>query len=79
MVYNLFLYDVTGNQLLTSKGSFYSWNKDIYQKLLSSEYKHIKDQLMNSLVVHVDESPIKSMVNSIICIIFLMDYILFNM
>lgn len=54
-----FLYNVTGNQLLTSKGSFYSWNKVIYQKLLSSEYEHIKDQLMNSLVVHVDESPIK--------------------
>ena len=54
-----FMYDVTGNQLLTSKGSFYSWNKDIYQKLLSSEYEYIKQQLMNSLVVHVDESPIK--------------------
>ena len=54
-----FLYDVTSNQLLTSKGSFYAWNKDIYQKLLSSEYEHIKEQLMNSLVIHVDESPIK--------------------
>ena len=54
-----FMYDATGNQLLTSKGSFYSWNKDIYQKLLSSEYEYIKQQLMNSLVVHVDESPIK--------------------
>ena len=54
-----FIYDTTSNQLLTSKGSFYSWNKDIYNKLLSSEYEHIKEQLMSSLVVHVDESPIK--------------------
>ncbi len=54
-----FLYDVTNNQMLTSKGSFYAWNKDIYNKLLNTEYKHIQDQLMNSLVLNVDESPIK--------------------
>lgn len=54
-----FMYDATGNQLLTSKGSFYSWNKDIYNKLLSSEYIYIQEKLMNSLVIHVDESPIK--------------------
>lgn len=54
-----FLYDITNNQILTSKGSFYAWNKDIYNKLLSTEYKHIQDQLMNSLVLNVDESPIK--------------------
>lgn len=54
-----FLYDATNNQLLTSKGSFYSWNKDIYNKLLTTEYVYIKEQLMNSLVLNVDESPIK--------------------
>lgn len=54
-----FLYDVTNNQLLTSKGSFYAWNKDIYNKLLNTEYMHIQEQLMNSLVLNVDESPIK--------------------
>ena len=54
-----FLYDATNNQLLTSKGSFYAWNKEIYNKLLSTEYEYIQKQLMNSLVVHVDESPIK--------------------
>ena len=54
-----FLYDATNNQLLTSKGSFYAWNKEIYNKLLSTVYAYIQEQLMNSLVVHVDESPIK--------------------
>lgn len=54
-----FFYDATNNQLLTSKGSFYSWNKDIYNKLLLTEYEYIKEQLMNSLVLNVDESPIK--------------------
>lgn len=54
-----FLYDATNNQLLTSKGSFYSWNKDIYNKLINTEYEYIKKQLMDALVVHVDESPIK--------------------
>ncbi len=54
-----FIYDTTNNVLKTSKGSLYSWNNDIANKLLSSEYEHIKEQLMNSLVVHVDESPIK--------------------
>jgi len=37
-----FFYDATDNKLLTSKGSFYVWNKDIYNKLLSSEYEYIK-------------------------------------
>lgn len=54
-----FLYDITNNQLLTSKGSFYTWNKDIYNKLLNTEYMHIQKHLMNSLVLNVDESPIK--------------------
>lgn len=54
-----FIYDTTGNKLKTSKGSLYSWNNAISNKLLSTEYEHIKEELMNSLVVHVDESPIK--------------------
>ena len=54
-----FLYDSTNNQILTSKGSLYAWNKEIYNKLLNTEYAYIQEQLMNSLVLHVDESPIK--------------------
>lgn len=54
-----FMYNITNNNLLTSKGSFYSWNKDIYNKLLNTEYVHIQEKLMNSLVLNVDESPIK--------------------
>lgn len=54
-----FIYDTTDNNLLTSKGSLYSWNKEIYTLLLNTEYKHIKSELMNALVLHVDESPIK--------------------
>lgn len=54
-----FLYESTNNQLLTSKGSFYTWNKEIYNKLLTTEYAYIQEQLMNSLVLNVDESPIK--------------------
>lgn len=53
-----FIYD-TNNNLLTSKGSFYSWNLKIYNLLLNTEYKHIQKELMNSLVLHVDESPVK--------------------
>lgn len=54
-----FIYDTTNNNLLTSKGSFYSWNKEIYNLLLKTEYKQIQTELMNALVLHVDESPIK--------------------
>lgn len=54
-----FIYDTTNNNLLTSKGSFYSWNKEIYNLLLNTEYKNIQNKLMNALVLNVDESPIK--------------------
>lgn len=53
------IYDATNNQILTSKGSLYDWNKEIYNKALNTEYAYIKERLMNSLVVNVDESPIK--------------------
>lgn len=54
-----FIYDISNNNIKTSKGSFYAWNKEIYNILLNTEYKHIQDKLMNALVLHVDESPIK--------------------
>lgn len=54
-----FIYDTSNNKFLTSKGSFYAWNKEIFNKLLNTEYEHIKLKLLNSLVLHVDESPIK--------------------
>ncbi len=54
-----FFHDSTNNNLLTSKGSFYSWNKEIAEKFSNTEYKYIQDKLMNSLVVNIDESPIK--------------------
>lgn len=54
-----FLYDATNNQIRASKGSLYSWSKEIYNQLLTSEYEYIQEKLMNSLVAHVDESPIK--------------------
>lgn len=51
--------DATNNKILTSKGSFYAWNKEIFNKLLNTEYEYIQKQLLNSLVLNVDESPIK--------------------
>lgn len=54
-----FIYEATNNKILTSKGSLYMWNKEIYIKLLNTEYDYIKRQLLNSLVLNVDESPIK--------------------
>ncbi len=54
-----FLCDTTNNKILTSKGSLYAWNKEISNKLLNTEYEYIKKQLLNSLVLNVDESPIK--------------------
>ena len=34
-------------------------NKEIYNILLETEYKHIQKELMNTLVLHSDESSIK--------------------
>lgn len=53
-----FIFDATNNNIQTSKGSYYAWNKEIYNKLLGTEYEKIKEELLNSLVLHVDESPI---------------------
>ena len=54
-----FIYDTTNNNLLISKGSFYSWNKEICNLLLNTEYQNIQKELMNAVVLNVDESPIK--------------------
>ena len=54
-----FINDGTGNKINPSKGSLYNWNKEIYNKFLTTEYITIKEKLMNSLMLHVDESPIK--------------------
>lgn len=54
-----FINETTNGKILTSKGSFYAWNKEIYKRFLNTEYEHIKNQLLNSLVLNVDESPIK--------------------
>lgn len=53
-----FIYDTTNNSLLTSKGSLFMWNQEICNKFLNTEYAYIYKQLMNSLVLNVDESPI---------------------
>lgn len=53
------IFDSTNNKILTSKGSLFSWNKQISDKLEKTEYEYIKNKLMDALVVNVDESPIK--------------------
>lgn len=52
-----FIWEATKINL--SKGTIYSWNKQIAQKLSETEYETIKEKLLNSLVLHVDETPIK--------------------
>lgn len=54
-----FISDVTNGIMNISKGTLYSWNKSISDCFSKTEYEYIKEQLLNSLVVHVDESPIK--------------------
>lgn len=54
-----FIYDTVGNNLKISKGSLYSWNANIANLFKTTEYEYIKKELMNSLVVNVDETPIK--------------------
>ena len=41
------------------KGTLYSWRKEIAEKLKESEYEKIRLELLNSLVLHVDETPIR--------------------
>lgn len=54
-----FLSQITKGAINLSKGTLYNWNKEISNSLSMEKYKEIKDSLMNSLVINVDESPIK--------------------
>lgn len=54
-----FISSITNNKINLSKGTIYSWKEMIAEKLSESEYKKIKEELLNSLVLHVDETPIK--------------------
>lgn len=54
-----FISEITNNKIRLSKGTIYNWNKNISDKLNESEYLKIQEELLNSLVLHVDETPIK--------------------
>ncbi len=54
-----FISEITNKCINLSKGTLYSWRQEIAKKLSESEYKKIKLELINSLVLHVDETPIK--------------------
>lgn len=54
-----FISEITNSKINLSKGTIYAWKKEISNKLSKSEYKKIQDILLNSLVLHVDETPIK--------------------
>lgn len=54
-----FISEITNNKIKLSKGTIYNWNKNISDKLNESEYLKIQEELLNSLVLHVDETPIK--------------------
>lgn len=54
-----FISEITNHKINLSKGSIYLWKEDISNKLNKSEYEKIKEELLNSLVLHVDETPIK--------------------
>ena len=54
-----FIKEITNNKINISKGTIYTWNKNIANILSETEYEKIKQELLNSLVLHVDESPIK--------------------
>lgn len=55
----MFLSEVTNQKINVSKGTIYAWNQKVASKLNESEYEHIQEELLNSLVIHVDETPIK--------------------
>lgn len=54
-----FISEITNKKVNLSKGTIYSWKKGISNLLSESEYQKIKEELLNSLVIHVDETPIK--------------------
>ena len=51
--------EFTDNKLIPSKGSIYSWIHGLSDLLSNTEYEKIKKELLKSLVLHVDETPIK--------------------
>lgn len=54
-----FISEITNNKINLSKGTIYNWNKTISNKLIENEYLKIQEELLNSLILHVDETPIK--------------------
>ncbi len=54
-----FFSEITNKGIKLSKGTLYSWRQEIAEKLSESEYEKIKLELLNSFVLHVDETPIK--------------------
>lgn len=53
------LNEITDNNLTPSKGTVYNWINNLSSELSKTEYETIKKELLNSLVLHVDETPIK--------------------
>ena len=51
--------EFTDNKLSPSKGSIYNWIHGLSNVLSNTEYEKIKTELLKSLVLHVDETPIK--------------------
>ena len=51
--------EITDKIINPSKSSIYNWNHDLANALSDTEYKKIRKELLNSLVLHVDETPIK--------------------
>lgn len=54
-----FFDEITNNAIKISKGSLYNWNTEIAEKLANNYYNEIENNLLNSLVLNVDETPIK--------------------
>ena len=54
-----FFNEITNGTVNPSKGTLFNWNKEISNCLNMEKYENIKEELMNSLVINVDESPIK--------------------
>lgn len=53
------LNEITNHQFNPSKGTIYNWIHNLSEKLSEKEYETIKKELLKSLVLHVDETPIK--------------------
>ena len=43
----------------TIKKTVYNWINNLFTELSKTEYETIKKELLSSLVLHVDETPIK--------------------